>query len=78
MFTSKNVGVIICRSAVTSKTPVSSAIARRLSLKTPAALGAKMNYQAIIKKERQKSNSSLGATEVSSLNSGRGFHKLKD
>jgi hypothetical protein len=63
---------------VTSKTPVSSAIARRLFLKTPAALGAKTIYQAIIKKEQWKSKSSLGATEVSSLNSGRDFHKLKD
>jgi hypothetical protein len=58
--------------------PVSSVIARRLFLKTPAALGAKTNYQAIIKKEQRKSKSSLGATEVSSLNSEKGFHKLKD
>jgi hypothetical protein len=35
----------------------------------PAALGAKTNYQAIIKKR---------ATEISSLNSGRDLHKLKD
>jgi hypothetical protein len=57
---------------------VSSVIARRLFLKTPAALGAKTNYQAIIKKEQRKSKNLLGATEVSSLNSGNGFHKLKD
>jgi hypothetical protein len=57
--------------------PVSSVIARRLFLKTPAALGAKTNYQAIIKKEQKKSKSSLGATEVSSLNSGRVFTNSK-
>jgi hypothetical protein len=43
----------------------------------PAALGAKTNYQAIIKKEQKKSKSSLGATEVSSLNSGRVFTNSK-
>jgi hypothetical protein len=44
----------------------------------PAALGAKTNYQAIIKKEQRKSKNLLGATKVSSLSSGNGFHKLKD
>jgi hypothetical protein len=57
---------------------MSSDITRRLFLKTLAALGVKTNYQAITKKEQQKSKSSLGPTEVSSLNSGRVFHKLKD
>jgi hypothetical protein len=35
---------------------VSSAIAWRLFLKTLAALDAKTNYQAVIKKEQQKDN----------------------
>jgi hypothetical protein len=57
---------------------MSSDITQRLFLKTPAVLGVKTNYQTITKKEQQKSKSSLGPTEVSSFNSGRDFHKLKD
>jgi hypothetical protein len=56
---------------------VSSAIARRLFLRTPTALGANTNYQAIIKKEQQKRKSLLRATEVSSLNSVRVFTNSK-